>query len=275
MDLGHRTQFSRRARRANPRRPPGLQASRPPPYGAVVTTSTDAAAWLPHVSLGRMAYAPALAEQERAHAEVLASRDVPGAPMGRLLTVEHPPVITVTNRPAAPGHVLTDAASLHALGIDVQPTDRGGDVTYHGPGQLVVYPIVDLKRLGPIPSGLGVHDYIRAVEQGVIHALAALGLRGERDPDATGVWIRPATGGPAAKVCAIGVRVRRWVTMHGLALNVCTDLSHFDHIVPCGLAGRPVTSIARELGNDAIRAEDVAPRVVECLAASLLACRGA
>jgi lipoyl(octanoyl) transferase len=147
-------------------------------------------------------------------------------------------VITVSRRPGARTHLLADEARLAREGVTVAETDRGGDITYHGPGQLVVYPIVDLNRLG-----LGLHAYMRALEGAVIDLCADLGLDAARDPAATGVWIGPS------KLAAMGVRVRRWVTLHGLALNVTTDLSHFDLIVPCGLAGRGVTSIERELGG--------------------------
>lgn len=193
--------------------------------------------------LGRCAYEPAAIEQQRHHARVLAARERGEPLLGVVLAVEHDPVITVSNRPGAAEHLLATPEQLAALGVDVRPTDRGGDITYHGPGQLVVYPLLDLKRLR-----LRVHEHLRRMEQAVIDAIAPLGLAGRRDPDATGVWL-PQPGGPDAKVCAMGVRVRRWVTLHGLALNVDPDLTHFDLIVPCGLAGRPVTSLRRELGT--------------------------
>lgn len=181
--------------------------------------------------------------QRAHHAEVLASREAGERLVGRVLVVEHDPVITVTKRAAASGHVLAPPEILERAGIEVHQTDRGGDVTYHGPGQLVIYPIVDLKRLG-----LGLHEHIRLMEAAVIGALAGFGVEACRDTDATGVWVLDPSGGPEAKVCAMGVRVRRWVTLHGLALNITTDLSHFAHIVPCGLAGRPVTSLHRHAG---------------------------
>jgi lipoyl(octanoyl) transferase len=199
---------------------------------------------LPVVDLGRMPYAKAFDAQQAHHAEVLAARDTPSPIPGRLLLVEHDPVITITRRPGASDHLLADPARLAALGIAVAPTDRGGDITYHGPGQVVVYPIVDLNALG-----FRLHDYMRALEAAVIDTVAAYGLAAVREPGATGVWTRPAPDAPPAKIAAMGVRVRRWVTLHGLALNVTTDLSHFDTIVPCGLAGRAVTSLARELGD--------------------------
>ena len=132
-------------------------------------------------------------------------------------------------------------------------------MTYHGPGQLVVYPIVDLERLG-----IRIHEWIRLLEQAIIDTLADLGVVAGRDPGATGVWVgrgaEDTDGRGGRKIAAIGVRVSRWVTMHGLALNVDPDLGHFDLIVPCGLAGRPVTSIARERDGDTPSSGWVKPR---------------
>jgi lipoyl(octanoyl) transferase len=159
---------------------------------------------------------------------------------GRVLFVEHDPVITISNRAGASNHLIATPEALAALGVTIERTDRGGDITYHGPGQLVVYPILDLNLLN-----LGLHAYMRLLEAAVIDTCAAFGIEARRDASATGVWI----GDPGAKICAMGVRVRRWVSLHGLALNVATDLSHFDLIVPCGLVGRPVTSLERELGR--------------------------
>jgi len=222
------------------------------------------------VDLGRMAYLPAYDEQVRHHAEMLEAR-AQGRPLvGRLLMVEHdPPVITVSRRPGAAAHLLASPQLLAEQGIEVQPTDRGGDITYHGPGQQVVYPILDLNRIG-----LNLHAYIRLLEQAVIDVCVPLGVAAGRDTCATGVWVQGGerTGSGCgvdggAKLCAIGVRVRRWVSLHGLALNVSTNLDHFGLIVPCGLAGRPVTSLQRELGD---RCPSML-RVREMLALSLCA----
>ena len=199
---------------------------------------------LPLIDLGRMAYTPALDAQREHHAAVLAAREACDATLGHILSVEHDPVITITHRPGVADHLIASPELLARQGIEVHQTDRGGDITYHGPGQQVLYPIIDLKR-----TGIRVVEYIRLLEQAVIDAIAPLGLEGRRDPEATGVWITPAAGGPDAKICAIGVRVRKWITMHGLALNVRTNLDHFGLIVPCGLTGRPVTSLERELGE--------------------------
>ena len=199
------------------------------------------------VDLGRMSYADAYEEQNRRVADALALRESGGASPGVLLLVEHdPPVITVTRRPGAMQHLLADDATLLRRGVTVADTDRGGDITYHGPGQLVVYPIIDLNWYG-----LRLHDYMRLLEEVVIGVCGQFGVRAGREPGATGVWVASddAQAGSATKICALGVRVRRWVSMHGLALNVTTDLSHFDLIVPCGLAGRRVTSLRQELGS--------------------------
>ena len=199
------------------------------------------------VDLGRIAYGDALAIQRATHERVVAGRAT-GVPM-RVFLLEHAPaVVTVTRRPEAASHVLADDALLARHGIERVETDRGGDVTYHGPGQLVAYPIVDIERLG-----LRVHPYVRFLEQCVIDVLAEHGVVGLRDPSATGVWVGDG-GAPQRKIAAIGVRLSRFVSLHGLALNVDPDLSHFGLIVPCGLT-RPVTSMRAELGA---RAPDLA-----------------
>ncbi len=217
------------------------------------------------IDLGRCSYTDAYEAQCAHHEEVLAARQAGKPEVGRILTVEHtPPVITVSRRPGANDNLLASAERLAARGIEVCATDRGGDITYHGPGQLVVYPIIDLATIG-----VRLHDYLRLLETVVIESCTDRGLQAERDDCATGAWIRQKGAGQTAKICAIGVRVRRWVTMHGLALNVTTDLSHFDLIVPCGLHGRAVTSLERELPTgcpsvDEVRA-DVVTRLIEHL----------
>lgn len=188
--------------------------------------------------LGCRSYVDTLAYQKLLQQEVIAGRGNPaGGPM-YLLLVEHPPVITVSRRAGAGRHLLATTEQLTAAGVEVAETDRGGDITYHGPGQLVVYPILDLNVFG-----LRLHSYMRFLEQVVIDVLADFQLRGERDAGATGVWVG------SEKICAMGVRVSRWVSMHGLALNVTTNLDHFGMIIPCGLVGRSVTSMSRELGE--------------------------
>jgi lipoyl(octanoyl) transferase len=190
--------------------------------------------------LGRIGYDEALAVQRALHDRVVAARDGgPAEPM-HLLVLEHDAVITVSRRPGAAANLLATPDMLSRAGVAVRETDRGGDITYHGPGQLVAYAIFDLNRLG-----IGIHGHMRLLEEIVLGTLAAFGITGERDAGATGVWVGPA---PLRKICALGVRASRYVTMHGLALNVAPDLAHFNLIVPCGLAGRPVTSMAAELG---------------------------
>lgn len=204
-------------------------------------------------AIGLTRYVEAYRVQEQTVEQVLFSRANPsanaGQHLGTILVVEHPPVITVSRRAGAAKHVLFSRDELAKRGVDFQETDRGGDVTYHGPGQVVLYPILDLNELN-----LGLHAYMRLLESAAIDALATWGIRGEQDASATGVWTRvdPFSGaqsatGELAKVCAMGVRVRKWVSMHGLALNVNCDMTHFDLLVPCGLAGRKVTSLAQLL----------------------------
>ncbi len=210
--------------------------------------------------LGRMPYGEAFQLQKRLQRQVIESRQRTdsGPIIGYLLLVEHdPPVITISRRPGARRHLTAGDEQLRAAGVEVAETDRGGDITCHGPGQLVVYPILDLNVLR-----LRLHSYMRFLEQVVIDTLAQFGIAGVRDECATGVWVAlpspPGTPGQGvggegvsnAKICAMGVRVSRWVSMHGLALNVTTNLDHFDLIVPCGLAGRTVTNMQHELGEE-------------------------
>ena len=162
--------------------------------------------------------------------------------VGTLLLVEHPPVYTLGKSGKA-ANLLVSAAELERLGASFFHIDRGGDITFHGPGQLVGYPILDLERLG-----MGLRDYVDALEEAVIRTVAAYGIRGGRIAGASGVWIDEKSARPR-KICAIGVRASRYVTMHGFALNVATDLGWFERINPCGFSDRGVTSIARETGS--------------------------
>jgi lipoate-protein ligase B len=155
-----------------------------------------------------------------------------------LLLVEHPPVVTF-GRSAKAAHLTASTELLAARGIEVYEVERGGDVTFHGPGQLVGYPIIDLKR-----HRQDLHWYLRQIEGALIDALASIGIPAARRAGLTGVWT--ATG---RKIASIGVHARDWVTWHGFALNVTTDLSYFDLMVPCGIQGVEMTSIARELGE--------------------------
>jgi lipoyl(octanoyl) transferase len=195
--------------------------------------------------LGRMDYRAALEVQRECQQQVITARQ--GQRIMTVLLVEHdPPVITVGRRAGSRNHLIASATQLRAAGVEVCETDRGGDITYHGQGQLVVYPILDLNALN-----LRMISYLRFLEQVVIDTLAKFNVQGERDDSATGVWVRDRSRSSmtSSKICAIGVRVSRWVSMHGLALNVTTDLDHFDLIVPCGLAGRSVTNLRRLLGD--------------------------
>ena len=171
----------------------------------------------------------------------------------RLLFVEHPPVYTLGKS----GHmenVLLDDAAMEEKGASFFRTNRGGDITFHGPGQLVGYPILDLERFR---TDLG--WYLRSLEEVGIRVLADYGIAGDRSPGETGIWIDPGTKGRERKICAMGVRCSRWITMHGFALNVNTDLSWFGNIVPCGIADKQVTSLEKELGR-AVDAEEVKTR---------------
>lgn len=199
-------------------------------------------------------YARALDWQFATAAGVCAAR-APSAHAGEALAViEHTPVYTLGRR-GGREHVLADAAELRARGAELVTTDRGGDVTFHGPGQLVAYPILDLRS-----RRLGAAAYVRALEQCVIDTLAAFDVPGERVHGRPGVWVssvrpEPVHGSsrarwvaPLSKIAAVGVRIERGISRHGLALNVTTDLSWFEAIVPCGIADADVTSMARELG---------------------------
>ncbi len=239
-----------------------------------------------HRPLGRLPYRDAWQIQEQAHESVVAGGDE------QIITVEHPPVITFGRRAElSASHLLASAPDLARAGVEVVESDRGGDITFHGPGQLVVYPIVRLAD-----HRLSVGGYVRLLESAVVRMLREdFGLDAVRDPSAVGVWVRreprsedgtghrppsPTPDGPVpapahdtsspgpAKICAIGVRVRRGVTLHGLALNVSTDLRYFDLIVPCGLPGRPVTSLARLLPKPP-EMGDVASRLLRHLGAAL------
>mgnify|MGYP005840445103 CR=1 FL=1 len=221
------------------------------------------------IDLGRLAYRPAWEQQERVHAEVLA-----GATPAVLL-VEHDPVITMGRRGETMGvsNLRATADLLARRGVEFVQTDRGGDITFHGPGQLVAYPIVKLND-----QRLSVGGFVRALQEAVIAAVANFGVAATTDPAGVGVWapLRPGGATPTGdddklgKLCALGVRVKRGVTMHGLALNVTTDLSYFDLIVPCGIADRPVTSLHQLLGTRCPTMTVVKAALVEALRKRLI-----
>ena len=183
--------------------------------------------------LGLIPYAEALALQSD-----LVGRRRTGDIPDQLLLLQHPHVITLGTA-ASRSHVLADESRRRELGIDLVDVGRGGDVTYHGPGQLVGYPILDLK-----PDRKDVHQYLRDLEVVLVHTLDEMGIRGEPVPNLTGVWV------DGRKIAAIGVRISSgWITSHGFALNVSNDLSFFETIVPCGIQDVSVTSVSQELGR--------------------------
>jgi len=194
--------------------------------------------------LGRIDFKQAWDYQEDLLKKTIQARER-GAPSsaGSLLFCEHPPVYTL-GKSGREQHLLAGHDELERQGIAFYRINRGGDITYHGPGQWVVYPVIDLDLFFH-----DVHRYLRNLEEVVIRALAEYGIRGGRIDGVTGVWVQGAA--VPGKICAFGVRCSRWVTMHGLALNVNTDLRAFDRIVPCGIADKAVTSMEREMGRPA------------------------
>jgi lipoate-protein ligase B len=197
------------------------------------------------VALGRVPYGEALELQRSIARDRISgaiSQDV-------LLLMEHPPVVTL-GRSTKEKNLMASPEFLQSRGVELFEVERGGDVTFHGPGQLVGYPIIDLKR-----HRQDLHWYLRSIEQALIDSLADYGIPGERNTSYTGVWTR------GKKIASIGVHARDWVTWHGFALNVTTELSYFNLIVPCGIDGVVMTSIARELGVEEVSARDVTERV--------------
>jgi lipoyl(octanoyl) transferase len=194
--------------------------------------------------LGRMEYQKAWDYQEELLQENLRIKGVaPENTTHHLLFVEHPPVYTL-GKSGHLGNVLIGDDRMREKGVQFFRTNRGGDITFHGPGQLVGYPILDLEKFF---TDIGL--YLRNLEEVTIRVLAGYGIRGDRSPGETGVWIDPGIRGRERKICAIGVRCSRWVTMHGFALNVGTDLSWFGDIIPCGIPHKQVTSLERERGE--------------------------
>lgn len=195
--------------------------------------------------LGCLGYEAAWDIQKQVHAEVLA-----GEREDMLIFVEHPPVLTL----GASFHeenLLLSREEYAARGIDVVRTDRGGDVTFHGPNQQVIYPIFDLRRYGK-----DLHKWLRDLEEAIILTCSAFGLPGTRSSVNTGVWINDR------KVAAIGIKVSKWVSLHGIALNCNNDLSAFDLIVPCGIQTHGVTSLSKEAGRE-IGIEEAKPKIIE------------
>ena len=193
--------------------------------------------------LGRIRYKEAWDYQEKLFESVIRQKlDKSEEKDQYLLFCEHEHVYTI-GKSGNRQNLLIARSVCKSKHIDLHEIDRGGDITYHGPGQLVVYPIIDLEAFQ-----IGIKKYISLLEDVVIATLKEYGIDGEKDEKAMGVWIDPAHPARARKICAIGVRASRFVTMHGLALNVNSDLSYFNYINPCGFTDRGVTSMAKELG---------------------------
>jgi lipoyl(octanoyl) transferase len=192
------------------------------------------------VQLGRVDYRTALRLQQS-----LVEMRKTGKIGNTLVLLEHPPVITL-GRNAKTQNVIASSELLAQKGVELHECDRGGDVTYHGPGQLVGYPVFDLHSFAP---KLGVVDYVRRLEEVLIRTCADFGIATERVPKLTGVWTSAARGEEQAKIAAIGVHISRGVTSHGFALNVNTDLEYFKLIVPCGIEAKPVTSMSKKRGT--------------------------
>ncbi|MGB7189175.1 MAG: lipoyl(octanoyl) transferase LipB [Acidobacteriaceae bacterium] len=189
------------------------------------------------IHLGRMEYAAALGAQR----ELVEARHA-GRIGNTLLLLEHPPVLTL-GRNASRSHIVASDEFLALHGVEVHEINRGGDVTYHGPGQLVGYPIFDLRSFAP---RLGAVEYVRKLEEALIRACADFGIPAQRVSGRTGVWTLPGGSVAEKKIAAIGVHIARGITSHGFALNVTTDLRDFDLIVPCGIRDRAVTSLELE-----------------------------
>ncbi|QKG54333.1 lipoyl(octanoyl) transferase LipB [Hymenobacter sp. BRD67] len=227
--------------------------SSPPPAAAPPSPAPGEQRLIRVQRLGLVPYVPTWELQEQLLADTLAIKAANRQAEARgellqptpnhLLFCQHPPTYTL-GKSGKPEHLLLDEAALLAHGASFHRINRGGDITFHGPGQLVAYPVLDLENFRP-----DIHWYLRALEEAVIHTLATYGLRAGRIAGLTGVWLDWEAGAAnPRKICAMGVRCSRWVTLHGLALNVNTDLRYFGYIVPCGIADKAVTSLQAELG---------------------------
>lgn len=194
-------------------------------------------------NLGRIVYSEALAHQTAAFDSLLAAKAQGRKEENQLFFCEHEPVLTI-GKNGKEDNLLIPEQILQQRGVSLYHVARGGDITYHGPGQITGYPVFDLEYWQ-----MGLKQYIDTLETIVIQFLSLYGIKGERLTGATGVWIEPNISGRARKICAVGVKCSRYVTMHGFALNINTDLSHFSLINPCGFIDKGVTSLARELGT--------------------------
>lgn len=213
------------------------------------------------VDVGTMAFGECWELQQRLFEEAIGEKKAGRTPRQKIILVEHPPVYTL-GKSGKESNLLITEAYLRSIGAEFYHIDRGGDITFHGPGQIVGYPILDLSALG-----LGLKGYIDAIEGAVIDTMAEWGIRCQRVEGASGVWIVEPHR-PMRKICAVGVKSSRWVTMHGFALNVNTNLDYFRHINPCGFTDRTATSMAEELGGE-ISVERVKERLLDHLAEKL------
>lgn len=193
--------------------------------------------------LGRIGYADALKVQTDAFETLLQAKKEGGSEKNKLFFCEHRPVLTI-GKSGKEANLLIPEQLLQQLGVSFYHINRGGDITYHGPGQITGYPVFDLEHWQ-----LGLKQYIHRLEEVIIRFLSLYGIKGERLEGATGVWIDPLLKGRARKICAIGVKSSRYVTMHGFALNINTDLNYFSLINPCGFIDKGVTSLEKELGG--------------------------
>lgn len=213
--------------------------------------------------LGRSDYLSTLELQKRLVDEVKLSRDglkTSTDDIAHLLLVEHDPAVVTLGRRGRDKDFRISREKFAELGIEIHETSRGGEVTFHGPGQLVGYPIIRIDR-----RGRDVRGYVSKLEEVIIRLLGKFDIDSSRREGFTGVWVGDVSAGPNEKIAAIGVAVHRWTTYHGFALNVCTDLSNFDLFVPCGITDKPVTSMSRVLGRD-ISVEQVKPPLIETFA---------
>ncbi len=197
-----------------------------------------------YTDLGRIDYAEALKRQTDAFNDLLQAKAAGKSGENQLLFCEHNPVLTL-GKSGKESNLLIDETRLEQLGIAYYHVNRGGDITYHGPGQITGYPVFDLETWH-----MGLRQYIETLEEVIIRFVAHYGIKGERLEGATGVWIDPHATGRARKICAIGVKSSRFVTMHGFALNINTNLDYFSLINPCGFTDKGATSLARELGEE-------------------------
>ncbi len=193
--------------------------------------------------LGRGDYKTVWDYQETLFAKLTSEADNVSSLAGTLLFVEHPHVYTL-GKSGKVSNLLVNEDFLKSKGAQFFHINRGGDITYHGPGQLVGYPILNLKRVG-----IGVREYVHRLEETIIRVLAHYGIEAGRLEGASGVWIEPEVAGKARKICAIGVRASKNITMHGFAFNVNTDLNYYNYINPCGFTDKGVTSMQKELGS--------------------------